>query len=84
MAAGDALGRQFGGPGPASPYYKTWHDEHVSGPVRESQRAHQIAAVKDHLAKARFQSQIGDYAGAHRALRSAARERSIAARMPRM
>lgn len=79
MAAGDALGPQWG---PQHPLYAAWHAEHVDGPVRAQQRAQQLDTARGELRAARFHSQMGDRAAAARALRRAANERRIASRMP--
>ena len=76
------LGRQWGDPN--HPGYAAWHAEHVDGPVRAKQRADQVGVARHELAKARFASQMGDRPAAARALQRAGRERSIAAKMPRM
>lgn len=63
--------------------YSAWHDEHIAGPVRESQRAGQIAVARGHLQAARTYRELGDKQRARTSLRRAGTERSIAARMPR-
>jgi hypothetical protein len=82
--AAEALGRQWNPPTTdmRSSAYADYHREHFA-PVRAEQRAHQIGAVKRELGNARAASQKGDRAGAARAQKRAATERSIAARTPR-
>lgn len=84
MAAGEALGRQFNPPtmDMRSPAYAAYHAEHFA-PVRAQQRAQQIGAARSAVGRAAAARQRGDRPGAARALKSAANERSIAARMPR-
>lgn len=63
-----------------SPAYADYHRAYFAH-VPAAQRAAQVAAAKGHIDTASALRQAGDRPGAARALKRAANERSIAARM---
>lgn len=70
-------------PDPKSPGYADWHKRNVHEPIQEQQYQGQVAAARAHVQEAKQWREQGVPDRAARALKRAATERQIAAKMPR-